>query len=348
MVMGTEIPGLFHIHTVYSDGVLSIPEVANLARDRSAKIVSILDHACLKGCAELFRLSKNENFSVVLGYEHSIGNTDVALLGVDEILPSWWSISEIVTEVRRRDGSIIYLHPMRGNRAHLTELGEWLSKGYLDGWEYRNNLNSEILEKDLFRSPAFWGCDLHDRGEMESVPSGGMSIPSFVDRFRMSNTVKIDNKLASFKRNIQFSFAFGRIEMDSSRSHVEVSFFSEVPWGCVDELDFNGDCVEIAIPCYENRVFAKLLSFAEGREGLLQRCSLLTNKGVVQSNDLSTKNSISLKRIGSRSWKFYINRSVDRLAFSLSSKEKVKPSERRVSWPSPVWPPRSIRDLATI
>lgn len=62
--------GEFHIHTTYSDGVLTVPEILEYVKGKE-EYLSITDHDIIDGSIEAFELSKKYNIKCIIGVEVS-------------------------------------------------------------------------------------------------------------------------------------------------------------------------------------------------------------------------------------------------------------------------------------
>lgn len=341
------ISGLFHIHTRFSDGELSIPEVAALAKGKKVKIVSILDHACISGCVELFNELQGSDISVVMGYEHSIGDTDVAVLGIPTILPPWWSIGKLASEVHREGGKIVYLHPTRGN-GHLDELAYFLAHDFVDGWEWKNNLDAMQLSPDQYDAPSFWGCDLHDKEEITKIPFGGMQLPSFLHHHLVTGDTMSTYFGYEPLPHEEFVFSFGRCNIRIAEGWVKCRIDFTIDWGWDNRLDGNGDCIEIAIARHHDSAFAEMATFSTGNDGFSRTNYLLDQTGLAMMPGTASCYSIKLHAFGRRRVDVEFALVRGRFAISIGSGKLMWPSSRRCSWPSPVWPPRNERDMAIV
>jgi hypothetical protein len=342
------VRGLFHVHTLLSDGQLSIPDVAALARCKNCSLVSILDHACVAGCMELYGSLVGTNVKVIMGYEHSLGDTDIGVLGVEEVLPSWWTIQQIAESVHGQGGSVIYLHPMRDGECHFVELASWIDKGFVDGWEWRNNLNISTMDKNMYPRPAVWGCDLHDKDEIVKIPDGGMELPRFLLKHVITSYKQLPIKGYDCRKLQQFDLAFGHCVLETDGNFVRIHLSFNMNWGGSEQIDVNGDCFEIALGDNCGSAFGELISFSMGKEGLMATTLLLTDEGVVASVQNNAKHLINARVIDNRNFVFGFRPPHDCFAFSISAKSVDAPSLRRFSWPAPVWPPRRIQNLADV
>lgn len=72
-----------HIHTKFSDGTLTVPEIMELARQKNLAAISITDHDCIRAYPEAFRLGEECGVDVIPGVELSseVQGKDIHVLG---------------------------------------------------------------------------------------------------------------------------------------------------------------------------------------------------------------------------------------------------------------------------
>ncbi|MCF7804803.1 MAG: PHP domain-containing protein [Candidatus Marinimicrobia bacterium] len=72
-----------HIHSHYSDGTYTVPEIIERAKTLDLRVISITDHDSVKGIDEAKALTKSDNIEIVPGIEFSseLGDISVHLLG---------------------------------------------------------------------------------------------------------------------------------------------------------------------------------------------------------------------------------------------------------------------------
>lgn len=66
----------FHIHTIYSDGLLSPSEIISLADKRNEKYIAITDHDTTEGLNDAMKLSKESKVKLIPGIELSTSYKD--------------------------------------------------------------------------------------------------------------------------------------------------------------------------------------------------------------------------------------------------------------------------------
>ena len=107
-----EIVGAIHIHSNFSDGTMSIKDIAHLANEVDLDFIMVSDHMTLKplhmGLEGFY-----DNTAVLIGYEinDSDDKNHYLAFGLDEVLPADLKPSEYVAEVNRLCGLGIIAHP---------------------------------------------------------------------------------------------------------------------------------------------------------------------------------------------------------------------------------------------
>ncbi|MBD3390477.1 MAG: histidinol-phosphatase [Chitinivibrionales bacterium] len=143
-----EYCGVVHIHTTFSDGGVTYPELVNAAKNTGLDYVVVNDHMTLQG-----KHAGCEGFAgnvmVVVGYEHHDyqGLNHYLVLGTDAVLQEQAQPQEYVDGVRERGGIGFIAHPME--RRHYFKKyppfpwTEWDVTGY-DGIEIWNQMSEWV------------------------------------------------------------------------------------------------------------------------------------------------------------------------------------------------------------
>ncbi len=81
--MNTIIKADLHLHSFYSDGKFSIPEIIKLLKENEISIFSITDHDVMEGTREAMELCKENGMTTIPGIEFStsLNNREVHILG---------------------------------------------------------------------------------------------------------------------------------------------------------------------------------------------------------------------------------------------------------------------------
>lgn len=193
----------FHMHSTFSDGKLSIPELVDLFGSRGFGAIAITDHLCenesLIGKAaryightltpasfplyaeilksEANRAWKEYKMILIPGFEltkNSVSNhrsAHVLALGVSEWISADKNALEIAREVRSKGGLTIAAHPVSTRKTekqtyHLWDRRQELSSVF-DAWEVASGIHlfDEVLHSGL---PMLASSDLHRRHQLTS------------------------------------------------------------------------------------------------------------------------------------------------------------------------------------
>lgn len=106
--------GDLHLHTVHSDGVLSVAELAAWAAARGLDFAAVADHNTVSHHAEVARLSGVGGVALLPAEEVTTDNGHAVVLGVPEWVDpgagpqAWWAAAE------RWKGAMVLAHPMDG------------------------------------------------------------------------------------------------------------------------------------------------------------------------------------------------------------------------------------------
>lgn len=197
----------FHIHSTFSDGKLTIPELVDLYGSRGFGAIAITDHLCeersLIGIAARvlnrtltqanFPLYRNiihteaarawERYRMVLipGVEltqNTVRNSrsaHVLGLGVTEYIDAEPDVRELARSIRAQGGLAIAAHPVNTQKRekqtyHLWDRREEL-RGEFDAWEVASgpHLFEAVLESSL---PRIASSDLHHPRQLRSWKTG--------------------------------------------------------------------------------------------------------------------------------------------------------------------------------
>ena len=107
-----EIVGAIHIHSNFSDGTMSIKDIAHLANEVDLDFIMVSDHMTLKPL-QMGLEGFYDNTAVLIGYEinDSDDKNHYLAFGLDEVLSSDLKPAEYVAEVKQRNGLGIIAHP---------------------------------------------------------------------------------------------------------------------------------------------------------------------------------------------------------------------------------------------
>lgn len=192
-----------HIHSSFSDGKLTIPELVDFYGSRGFGAIAVTDHLCEGGtflgkAANYLRRTLNEatfplyreilrseaerawdryGMVVIAGFEltkNSLSNhrsAHILALGIDRFVPADGDPLELARAVRARGGLAIAAHPVSTRKIekqtyHLWDRREELA-GEFDAWEVASGpyLFDEVLETRL---PKIATSDLHAPSQISS------------------------------------------------------------------------------------------------------------------------------------------------------------------------------------
>lgn len=193
----------FHIHSTFSDGKLSIPELVDLYGSRGFGAIAITDHLCetetLIGKAAVYlgrtltpatfplyieiikseaeRALKQYGMVLIAGFEltqNKVSNNRSAHmlgLGVREFLSANADAAQLARAIRAQGALAIAAHPVSTRKIekqtyHLWDRREELSKEF-DAWEVASgpHIFTEVLDSGL---PMVASSDLHTRKQLAS------------------------------------------------------------------------------------------------------------------------------------------------------------------------------------
>jgi predicted metal-dependent phosphoesterase TrpH len=112
-----------HIHSKYSsDGILEPEKIIKMAIKRGLNGIAITDHNTIKGGLEAKKY-ETEDFKVIVGTEISTEKGELIGLFLEEEVKSK-DVSDVVLEIKERNGIVIIPHPfdeLRRSAFHPTE-----------------------------------------------------------------------------------------------------------------------------------------------------------------------------------------------------------------------------------
>jgi hypothetical protein len=128
------LAGDLHTHTVHSDGVLTVPELAVLAVERGLDFLAVTDHNTVSHHAELPAAARQYGITLIPGQEVTTDRGHAGALGdigwIDFRRPAddWLDATEagggLLSVNHPFAGPVSWVHPMR-RRPPLVELWHW-------------------------------------------------------------------------------------------------------------------------------------------------------------------------------------------------------------------------------
>ena len=141
-----------HIHTTYSDGTASVPEVLkHVAENTDLDIIAITDHDCIEGAVKAAKLAHRYGLKVIVGEEVSTADGHLLALFIHERLPKGRPAKETIQAIHAQGGLAIAPHPFDPLVASLGKRNPSLAGWALDG--------IEVFNAGVYRTAR--GCNRH-------------------------------------------------------------------------------------------------------------------------------------------------------------------------------------------
>ena len=115
-----------HIHTTYSDGLLTPEETVDaIARATDLKVIAITDHDTAEGAfvAQAYARRHAPDLEVIIGQEVTTDEGDVVGLFLKATLPRYKTAAEAVSAIHAQGGLAVAVHPY----------SRWTSLGLMQG-----------------------------------------------------------------------------------------------------------------------------------------------------------------------------------------------------------------------
>ena len=119
-----------HVHSEYSllDGAIRNKELIKFSKENNFEAVAVTDHGVMYGALELYRLSKDLQFKVLLGCEFYVLHGDI-------------------TKKDATNRELYHLVLIAKNNTGYQNLVKLVSIAHIEGFYYKPRINREILEK---------------------------------------------------------------------------------------------------------------------------------------------------------------------------------------------------------
>ncbi len=145
----TELCGALHLHTTFSDGGVTFPELIETANEVGLRYIVVTDHMSLAGKEKGYE-GFHGNLFVCVGYEHNDKNNKnhYLALGTQSVIAQQNSVQDYINEIKIDGGIGFCAHPVE-KRNYLESYPpypwtQWNATGY-DGFELWNQM-SDWLE----------------------------------------------------------------------------------------------------------------------------------------------------------------------------------------------------------
>lgn len=166
-------PGAIHIHTTYSDGTGSFPEVIAAAREAGLRWIIVTDHDTLAG---LPYAGWHDGVLVIVGHEITPERNHFLALNVDSLVSPELAPQQFVNEVYDRGGFGIIAHPDERIQNKFKGIYRW-DDWTIDGPQPREG---RVVGLELWNVMSDWGEHLNGASNLLYVlnPRLGLSGPS--------------------------------------------------------------------------------------------------------------------------------------------------------------------------
>ncbi|HMQ32412.1 MAG TPA: CehA/McbA family metallohydrolase [Chloroflexaceae bacterium] len=208
-------PGALHIHTVYSDGTGTFPEVIAAARDAGLRWIIVTDHDSLEGRPYA---GWHGGVLVIVGHEITPDRNHYLALGVEQVVDRAQPPQQFIDEVYTRGGFGIIAHPDERVRNDFKEIYRW-DDWTVDGPRQRAGRPAGI---ELWNLMSDWG---------ENLTPGNRYLHFFVPSLGLQGPTPAT--LAWWDRlNMLGRRTFGVFGVDAH------AFKHRVPWGEVEVFPY--------------------------------------------------------------------------------------------------------------
>ncbi len=150
-----------HVHSHYSDGVLTIRQIIKQAKKRGLDGFAITDHDTIKGHKEI---KKENDITIIPGLEITSEKGHILAYGIKEMIPKSLSVEETIELIHEQGGLAVAAHPLE-----LRRKGVWDFWNYnFDATEINSLVKPEILNDKTIRKAreirlsVIAGSDAHD------------------------------------------------------------------------------------------------------------------------------------------------------------------------------------------
>ncbi len=163
-----------HIHTTYSDGLMSPEETVDIvAAQTDLRVIAITDHDTAEGAfvARSYARRRAPRLEVIIGQEISTQEGDVVGLFLKSTLPTFETAAEAIDAIHAQNGLAVAVHPFSSwcTFGNMRGVGRKIFELPLDGVEVRNGFPTNVFSNPL----AGWlnrciGQDLPELGGSDS------------------------------------------------------------------------------------------------------------------------------------------------------------------------------------
>jgi hypothetical protein len=111
-----------HIHTTYSDGTATVPDVLAHVAASNLHVIAITDHDAIAGALEARQLARDFGVEVIVGEEVSTAEGHVLALFIEDVLPPGRPAAETIAAIHAQGGLCVAPHPYDWA---VVSLGRW-------------------------------------------------------------------------------------------------------------------------------------------------------------------------------------------------------------------------------
>ncbi len=160
-----------HMHTTYSDGLMSPAEVIEvISTQTDLRVIAITDHDTAEGAFEAKRYAQRHHphLEVIIGQELTTGDGDVVGLFLTETLPAFRTAAGAIKAIHQQGGLAIAVHPFTFGFG-VQSVNFAILRAPFDAVEVKNgspwcipgNIVTTLLNRSLARLPMVANSDAH-------------------------------------------------------------------------------------------------------------------------------------------------------------------------------------------
>ncbi len=143
-----------HIHTTYSDGLMSPIEIVDfIATQTDLRVIAITDHDTAEGAfvAQAYARYRAPHLAVIIGQEISTNEGDVVGLFLKSSLPLFKTAAEAIEAIHAQGGLAVAVHPLSRwpTFGSMRGVGQKILGLPFDAVEVRNGFPTNIFSNPL-------------------------------------------------------------------------------------------------------------------------------------------------------------------------------------------------------
>jgi hypothetical protein len=163
----------FHIHTTYSPDSSITPKtlIDRLHAHSFIKTIAITDHNTLEGYFKTKQLASSyQDVLIIPGVEVATHNGDLILLGITELPPKPWTLTNVTRYAKEKDATLIVPHPYRA--FGLGDTAKTIQPHAIETLNGVSTLQANKQAQNLAKQmglPCVAGSDAHTPDELWTV-----------------------------------------------------------------------------------------------------------------------------------------------------------------------------------